>query len=68
MAQYLLFRTGPLTSNVIESGGFVGVSAAGIPDLQFHVLPFLAGWVDRTPVDAHGLSIKSLMIRYRILR
>ena len=68
MAQYVLLRTGPLTSNVIESGGFVDMSAAGIPDLQFHVLPLLAGWVDRTPVDAHGLSIKSLMIRHRILR
>ena len=50
---------------MIESGGFVDVSEAGIPDLQFHVLPFLAGWVDRAPVEAHGLSINPCFLRPR---
>ena len=65
LAQYLLFRTGPLTSNLVESGGFVDVSDAGVPDLQLHVLPALAGWVDRAPVDAHGLSINPCFLRPR---
>ena len=43
LAQYALFRTGILTSNVVESGGFVDVSGAGVPDLQFHVLPLMVG-------------------------
>ena len=65
LAQYLLFRTGPLTSNLIESGGFVDVSDAGIPDLQLHVLPALAGGADRPVVDAHGLSINPCVLRPR---
>ena len=65
MAQYRAFRTGLLTSNVVESGGFVDVSGAGIPDLQFHVLPFMVGWVDRAPIEAHGLSINPCFLRPR---
>jgi choline dehydrogenase-like flavoprotein len=63
MAQYLLFRTGLLTSNVVESGGFVDVSNAGMPDLQFHVLPFMVGWADREPIPEHGLAIAPCFLR-----
>ena len=65
MAQYALFRTGILTSNVVESGGFVDASGAGVPDLQFHVLPFMVGWVDRAPTAAHGMSINPCFLRPR---
>ena len=63
MAQYALFRTGVLTSNVVECGGFVDVSGAGVPDLQFHVLPVMVGWVDRAPTAAHGMSINPCFLR-----
>ncbi|MDC0739328.1 FAD-dependent oxidoreductase [Cognatishimia sp. SS12] len=63
MAQYLLFKTGLLTSNVVESGGFVDVSDAGLPDVQFHVIPSLVGWVDRDPIPDHGLSINPCFLR-----
>lgn len=63
MLQYQLFKTGVLDSNVVESGGFIDVSDAGIPDLQFHVLPFLPGWVDRAPTAAHGLSVNPCFLR-----
>lgn len=63
MLQYQLFKTGLLDSNVVESGGFIDVSDAGIPDLQFHVLPFLPGWVDRAPTAAHGLSVNPCFLR-----
>ena len=63
MAQYLMFRTGLLTSNVVECGGFVDVSNAGVPDVQFHVLPFMVGWADREPVHQHGLSIGPCFLR-----
>ena len=56
---------GQLSSNVIECGGLVDVSDAGVPDLQFHVLSFLAGWVDRAPVQAHGMSINPCFLRPR---
>lgn len=63
MAQYLMFRTGLLTSNVVECGGFADVSNAGVPDLQFHVLPFMVGWADREPVQEHGIAIGPCFLR-----
>lgn len=65
MLQYQLFTSGLLTSNVVESGGFIDVSGAGIPDLQFHVIPFLVGWVDSPPIEAHGMSINPCFLRPR---
>lgn len=65
MLQYQMFRTGILTSNVVEAGGFVDVSGAGIPDVQFHVLPFMVGWADRAPIEAHGMSINPCFLRPR---
>lgn len=49
---YVLHRTGPLTSNSAEGGGFVR-SAAGeaIPDLQFHFTP--------AHLDGHARSLRS---------
>ena len=65
MLQYQLFRSGLLNSNVVESGGFVDISGAGRPDLQFHVLPFMVGWADRAPTEAHGLSVNPCFLRPR---
>lgn len=65
MLQYLMFRNGLLSSNVVECGGFADVSNAGTPDLQFHVLPVLVGWVDRPPVLEHGISIGPCFLRPR---
>ncbi|MCG3188528.1 MAG: Alcohol dehydrogenase [acceptor] [Burkholderiaceae bacterium] len=56
--QWKLFRTGLLTSNVVESGAFVDtLGAGGRPDMQFHVLPTLVGDVDREPLGGHGISL-----------
>lgn len=63
MMQYQLFKTGLLTSNVVESGGFIDVSDAGRPDIQFHVLPFMAGWVDREEIPEHGLTVNPCFLR-----
>jgi choline dehydrogenase len=57
MLQYLLTKTGLLTSTVVESGGFVDTTGSGQPDLQFHVLPTFIGFVDREPESGHGISI-----------
>lgn len=48
---------------VVESGGFVDTLGAGRPDLQFHVLPALAGDVDRQPLPGHGISINPCFLR-----
>ncbi len=48
-----LFRKGLLTSNVVESGGFVDLDGDGRAELQFHVLPVLVGDADRAPLPGH---------------
>jgi|TARA_R110002126_G_scaffold86592_1_gene209038 choline dehydrogenase len=63
MAQYLAFRSGLLTSNVVESGGFVNVSGGDIPDIQFHVLPVMVGFVGRDPIPEHGMSVNPCVLR-----
>lgn len=61
--QWKLTRTGLLTSNVVESGGFVDTLGLGRPDVQFHVLPVLVGDVDREPLPGHGISINPCFLR-----
>jgi choline dehydrogenase-like flavoprotein len=61
--QYLLWRSGLLTSNVVECGGFVDTSGSGRPDLQFHVLPVLVGDVGREPLAGHGISINPCFLK-----
>jgi choline dehydrogenase len=52
LLRWFATRTGPLTSNAAESGGFLR-SRPGLPapDVQFHMLPTL--------VENHGLSVPS---------
>jgi len=61
--QWKLFRTGLLTSNVVESGGFVDTVGSGRPDIQLHVLPVLVGDVGREPLPGHGISINPCVLR-----
>jgi choline dehydrogenase-like flavoprotein len=61
--QWELFKTGLLTSNVVESGGFVDTLGTGRPDVQFHVLPVLVGDVDRPMPEVHGMSIGPCFLR-----
>ncbi|WP_137111179.1 GMC family oxidoreductase [Rhodobacter sp. SY28-1] len=61
--QYMTTKTGLMTSNVVESGGFADVSGMGQPDVQFHVLPFMVGWADRAPVERHGIAIGPCFLR-----
>ena len=63
MAQYVLTKTGLLSSTVVECGGFADVSDAGQPDIQFHVLPVLVGFIDRAPEAGHGISIGPCILR-----
>ena len=55
--QYLAFKSGLLTSTVLESGGFVDSTGDGTVDIQFHVLPVLVGDADIEPLEGHGISI-----------
>jgi choline dehydrogenase-like flavoprotein len=65
-AQYALFRSGPITSNVVEGGAFWHSEDTGaVPDLQFH---FLAGagaeaGVPSVPPGASGITLNSYTVR-----
>jgi choline dehydrogenase len=61
--QYLLSRSGLLTSNVVESGGFLDTSGSGRPDVQIHVTPALVSAEDRKPMGQHGISINPCVLR-----
>lgn len=66
--QYTLFKTGPITSNVVEGGAFWHSSAdrrGSAPDLQFH---FLAGagaeaGVPSVPKGSSGITLNSYTLR-----
>jgi choline dehydrogenase len=64
--EYLLFRTGPITSNVVEGGAFwYADPSQASPDLQFH---FLAGagaeaGVPSVPKGSSGITLNSYTLR-----
>jgi len=65
-AQYALFRSGPVTSNVVEGGAFwFADKDRELPDLQFH---FLAGagaeaGVPSVPPGCSGITLNSYTVR-----
>lgn len=66
--QYLLFNSGPITSNVVEGGAFWyadGLGSKENPDLQFH---FLCGagaeaGVPSVPKGSSGITLNSYTLR-----
>jgi choline dehydrogenase-like flavoprotein len=63
MLQYMLTKTGLLTSTVVESGGFADTAGTGEPDIQFHVLPAFNGFAERPTEPGHGISIGPCVLR-----
>lgn len=61
--QYLLTRSGLLTSNVVECGGFFDTDGSGRPDVQIHVTPALVSAEERAPMQRHGVSINPCVLR-----
>lgn len=65
-AQYYLFKSGPVTSNVVEGGAFwYADKSQPVPDLQFH---FLAGagaeaGVPSVPKGSSGITLNSYTLR-----
>lgn len=64
--QYLMFKSGPVTSNVVEGGAFWhSDKSQSVPDLQFH---FLAGagaeeGVPSVPHGSSGITLNSYTLR-----
>lgn len=61
--QYMFARAGILSSNVVETGGFIDTSGCGRPDIQFHVTPALVGDASRRQMEGHGVSINPCILR-----
>ena len=64
--EYFMFRSGPITSNVVEGGAFwFADDSRPVPDLQFH---FLAGagaeaGVPSVPKGTSGITLNSYTVR-----
>jgi choline dehydrogenase len=61
--QWLLTRTGLLTSNVGEVAAFVDTSGTGRADVQIHCFPIFVPDHERTPPAGHGFSLAPCDIR-----
>lgn len=65
-AQYLLFKSGPVTSNVVEGGAFwYADKSQSKPDLQFHFLPGAGAeeGVPSVPAGCSGITLNSYTLR-----
>ena len=65
LVKYMLFKSGPLTSNSAESGGFAYADdEEPAPDLQFHFCPgFVMNHGRDNPDEGHGVSLGATQVR-----
>jgi len=64
--QYLLYRNGPLTTNVGEAGGFVRTSPhLDAPDIQIHLMSALVLPHGINRLAAYGVTVGSNVLRPR---
>jgi len=65
LGKYLLFNSGPLTSNVAEAGGFTSVAGGDgpAPDLQYHFCPTFVLDHGRADPEGHGFSLGVTQLR-----
>lgn len=65
-AQYLMFKTGPVTASVAEAGAFVSSSDdVRSPDIQIHCLPAYVVDHGRQRFKGHGVTINTANLRPR---
>jgi len=62
--QYLLFKSGPVTTNIVEAGAFVKVDKTSqIPDTQFHFLPAYVIDHGMKRVPGYGVCLYTNLLR-----
>ena len=62
--EFLLFKTGPGTTNVAEAGAFaISNFGAATPDIQFHFIPAQVVNHARTPMDGDGVTLHACCLR-----
>ena len=62
-ARWLLFRTGPAASVIVEGGGFFTSPGATRPDMQIHIAPATVIRGGQTRVPGHGFTVNSTFLR-----
>ena len=63
--QWLLYRSGPVASVIVEGGGFASSDASGRPDTQIHIAPAFVVRGGQTRLDGHGFTINTTFLRPR---
>lgn len=61
--EYKLFRTGILSSTIVETGAFADTDGDGRADVQFHVLPVLSADAGQVPIEGHGITLNPSFLR-----
>jgi choline dehydrogenase-like flavoprotein len=62
--EFLLYKTGPGTSNVAEAGAFAMSNlGAATPDIQYHFIPAQVVNHARTPMDGDGVTLHACCLR-----
>lgn len=62
---YLLFKRGLLTTNLLQGGACVDTDGSGRPDVQYNIAPFAPGLPGMPPLDFHALQIHPMTMRPR---
>lgn len=63
--EWMLFRKGLLTSNIVESGGFFDLDGDGRPDVQFHFMPLIRGETAQKTPQLHGVTVQPNLLECR---
>ncbi|MCG2572828.1 GMC family oxidoreductase N-terminal domain-containing protein [Acinetobacter sp. ME22] len=66
--QWLMFKKGVVSSNILEAGAFIDTNNEGRPDIQAHFLPGLDTWDDPSGLGqgkTHGITFKNCHLRPR---
>lgn len=61
--RWLLFRTGPAVSVIVEGGGFFTSPGADRPDMQIHIAPATVIRGGQTRMPGNGFTINSTFLR-----
>jgi choline dehydrogenase len=56
--EWIFFKKGLLTSNIVESGGFFDLDGDGRPDVQFHFMPLIRGETAQKTPQVHGVTVQ----------
>jgi choline dehydrogenase-like flavoprotein len=63
--QWLLYRTGPVSSVIVEGGGFFQTEGEQTPNLQIHIAPATVVRGGQTKIAGHGFTVNSTFLRPR---